>query len=267
MLSSRHPRLQVNFGGPGGVGRRHAAAAALLRDVPGATYLGLVEHPARVSISTCVGCGSMREFATCEGVCRERKLELISGGDYDELVAAARACRIRIERFLPVVEELAATELWPASWRGRYESVRERASVALQETESGTREAVEGAASQAEAAVVWCCPDCGGLEAPQPCIGVCIWRPMDWVEAAAFETVRAKALRDMELEESLIRLLARFAHVIPREGQWERNWLAFGAEARRVLGSRGSGCVGDVTGCEGELRGLNSPPGPPPINP
>jgi hypothetical protein len=66
----------------------------------------------------------MRVFATCEGVCRERKLELISGDDYDELVAAARSCRVRIERFRAVVEELAVTDLSPASWSGRYASVR-----------------------------------------------------------------------------------------------------------------------------------------------
>jgi hypothetical protein len=139
--------------------------------------------------------------------------------------------------------------------------------VALQETESGAREAVESAASQAEAAVVWRCPNCGGLEAPQPCIGVCVWRPVDWVEAAAFETERAEALRDMELEGSLVGLLARFARVTPREGQWERNWLAFGAEARRVLGSRGSGCVAGATCREIQRGGLLPLAASPPVKP
>jgi hypothetical protein len=194
-------------------------------------------------ISTCVGCGSMREFATCEGVCRERKLEFVSGGDYDELVTAAAASRVRIGRFLPIVEELAAAELRQADWRGRYESLQEQARVVLRESGPCAREAFDDAAPPAGVWVVWRCPDCGGLEAPQPCIGVCIWRPTDWVEAGVFETSRAQALRDMELERSLFGLLARFAHVTPREGEWERNWCAFGAEARRLLGSQSSGSV------------------------
>ena len=73
------------------------------------TCFGVVD-PVRLTIATCVGCGSMREFESCVGTCRERKLEFVSGGDYDELATSAAACRIRIRELLPVVEKLASAE-------------------------------------------------------------------------------------------------------------------------------------------------------------
>jgi hypothetical protein len=178
----------------------------------------------------------MREFESCPGTCRERKLELVSDGEYDEVATAAAACRIRIEVLLPVVEELASAERRRADWRGLYESVRERGRAVLQAAGQPTREAPDGEAWSAETTVVWRCPDCGGLEATQPCIGVCIWRPLEWVEAGAFATERVRALRDIELERSLFDLVSRFARVTPRDGQWERNWRAFQGQARILLG-------------------------------
>lgn len=199
------------------------------------TCFGVVD-PVRLTIATCVGCGSMREFESCVGTCRERKLEFVSGGDYDELATSAAACRIRIRELLPVVEKLASAEPRRADWRGLYESVREQGRRVLRAGGRSTREAFDEAAWPAETTVVWRCPDCGGLEATQPCIGVCIWRPLEWVEAGAFETERAQALRDIELERSLFEVLSRFASVTPRDGEWERNWRAFQGQVRVVLG-------------------------------
>jgi hypothetical protein len=192
--------------------------------------------PVHLTIPTCVGCGSMREFESCPGTCRERKLELVSGDEYDEVATAAAACRIRIEGLLPVVEELASAEPRRADWRALYESVRERGRLVLRAAAQPTREASDPAAWPAETTVVWRCPECGGLDAAQPCIGVCIWRRLEWVEAGAFETERVQALRDFELERSLFDLVSRFARVTPRDGEWERNWCAFQGQARVVLG-------------------------------
>ena len=193
----------------------------------------VVDVPVRISISTCIGCGSMREFATCDGICRERKLELMTGGDYDELVSSATASRSRIQAFLPIVAELAGAP--PRRADGiAYESLRGWARVLLKAAGPPVHETI--AATSAETTAVWRCPDCGGLEETQPCIGICVWRPVDWVELRAFESERARALKDVEFERALFGLLTRFARVRPREGEWERNWLAFQSEARLVLG-------------------------------
>jgi len=194
----------------------------------------VVEVPVRISISTCVGCGSMREFATCDGICRERKLELVMGGDYDELVTEAAASRSRIQAFLPIVAELAGAPPRRADPSVPYESLRGRARVLLKAAAPPVRVTI--AATSAETTAVWRCPDCGGLEETQPCIGVCIWRQVDWVELSAFESERTQALKDIEFERVLLALLTRFARVRPREGEWKPNWLAFQAQARLVLG-------------------------------
>ncbi len=178
----------------------------------------------------------MREFESCPGICRERRLDLVSGAEYDELADVAAACRIRIARLVPVVEELASSAPRPADCRDLYESAQERGRVVLRATGNPTPQAPDGEAWSADATTVWRCPDCGGLDATQPCIGVCIWRPLEWVEASAFETERARALRDIELERSLFDLLSRFTRVTPRDGEWERNWRAFRGQARIVLG-------------------------------
>jgi hypothetical protein len=178
----------------------------------------------------------MRELESCPGICREGRLDLVSGGEYDELADAAAACRIRIARLVPVIEELASAGPRSPEWRDRYESAQERGRVVLRAAGHATPQAPDGEAWSAETATVWRCPDCGGLDAAQPCIGVCIWRPLEWVEASAFETIRARALRDLELERSLVDLVSRFAHVTPRDGAWERNWRAFQRQARTLLG-------------------------------
>jgi len=41
--------------------------------------------------------------------------------------------------------------------------------------------------------IVWRCEDCGGIDAPQECIDVCIWGPADWVDATSYEAERFAA--------------------------------------------------------------------------
>jgi hypothetical protein len=84
---------------------------------------------------------------------------------------------------------------------------------------------------------VWRCQDCGGVDAPQPCIDVCIWGPADWVDAASYESERSRAAVDREVERSLAGLLRRFAFTTPRNGQWERSWRAFQSQARLAFPS------------------------------
>ena len=67
----------------------------------------------------------MRQYESCVAVCRERRLELVSGGVYDELTAAAAACRVRIEGLRAVVGELARTEPGLGGCRVAYEALRQ----------------------------------------------------------------------------------------------------------------------------------------------
>jgi hypothetical protein len=70
-----------------------------------------------------------------------------------------------------------------------------------------------------EVITTWAC-DCGHIEAPQPCIGVCVRPETPMVEAAEHAAVieRADALRH-ELER-LAPPLRQLAWATPRPGRW-----------------------------------------------
>ena len=124
---------------PGGRTRRHGQPGQE-RAGPGIGQLpaicaertfDFVEPPRRLSIPGCIGCGAMRLYESCEGACSERRLELVKGGDYDELTAAAAACRVRIEGLWAVVGELVRTEPGPGEWRVAYEALQQSARSVL----------------------------------------------------------------------------------------------------------------------------------------
>jgi hypothetical protein len=177
----------------------------------------------------------MRQYEKCEGACRERELELVSGADYDELTAAAAARRLRIQGLRAVVGELARKEPGPDEWRAAYEALQESARSVLRRSGLTAGGRGDDLPSPAETVIVWRCLDCGGLDAPQPCIDVCLWRPVDWVDATSHLSERSRAAADCEAEQSLAGLLRRLAFATPRAGQWERSWRAFQAQARLAL--------------------------------
>ncbi|MFI5067927.1 MAG: hypothetical protein ACHP9Z_28650 [Streptosporangiales bacterium] len=200
-----------------------------------------METPRRLSIPGCIGCGAMRQYESCPGACRERRLELVSGGDYDELAAAAAACRVRLGGLWDVVGELARTEPGPGEWRAAYAAGQQSARSALRRFSPAAEGHGDELRSPAQTVIVWRCQDCGALDAPQECIDVCIWGPVDWVDAGCYESERAQAAVDRELEQSLAGLLRRLAFATPRDGQWERSWRTLQSQARLAVRSRETG--------------------------
>ncbi len=81
----------------------------------------------------------------------------------------------------------------------------------------------------------WQCIGCGRIEGPQPCIGVCQDRKVEFVYAA--EHARALArLADAEARRGALEsLVRRFAMTTPRAGEWERSYRALQGEARGAL--------------------------------
>ena len=97
-----------------------SAPMLMIRAAPGSgqeLVRGFVERPSRVIIPACIGCRAMRQEEGCAGGCSERKLELVSGDDYDQLMAAAADCRARVQGLGAVAGELARTEPDRASGR------------------------------------------------------------------------------------------------------------------------------------------------------
>jgi hypothetical protein len=177
----------------------------------------------------------MRLYESCEGACSERRLELVSGGDYDELTAAVAACRVRIEGLWAVVGELVRTEPGPGEWRVAYAALQQSARSVLRRSGPAAGGRDDELLSPAKTVIVWRCQDCGGLDAPQPCIDVCIWRPVDWVDGTWYASERSQAAFDSGVEQSLAGLLRRLAFATPRGAAWERSWRALQSQARLAL--------------------------------
>jgi hypothetical protein len=199
-----------------------------------------MKPPDRLTIPACIGCGAMRKDQTCPVTCAERRVDLVNAGDYDRLVASAAACRARVRGLRAVVAELASAQPAEGEWQAAYQAAQESARSALRRfTPPGGSPA--GLFPPAPTVVVWRCPDCGSVDAPQPCLGVCIWRAAQWVDAAAYEAERSRALGDCQAERSLAGLLRMLASTTPRSGQWERNWSALRARAQQALKSPSAG--------------------------
>ena len=106
----------------------------MIRAAPGSgqeLIVALWQRPSRVIIPACIGCRAMRQEEGCAGGCSERKLELVSGDDYDELMAAAADCRARVQGLRAVAGELARTEPGPGEWQAAYETLQRSARAAL----------------------------------------------------------------------------------------------------------------------------------------
>lgn len=193
-----------------------------------------MQPPDRLTIPACIGCGAMRKDETCPVPCAERRVELVNAGDYGRLAAAAAACRARVRGLRAVAAELARAEPARGDWQAAYQALQQSARSALRRF-SPPDGSPDDEFPAAPVVVVWRCPDCGGVDAPQPCIGVCIWRPAQWVDAAWYEAERTRALTDRRAERSLAGLLRTVVFTTPRPGQWERSWRALQSRARHAL--------------------------------
>src|SRR5487761_2775157 len=81
----------------------------------------------------------------------------------------------------------------------------------------------------------WQCIGCGRVEAPQPCIGVCQDRRVEFVYAHENTPALADAERARQSALALGAVVRQLAHTPPRTGEWERSFRSLQDHARRVL--------------------------------
>ena len=87
----------------------------------------------------------------------------------------------------------------------------------------------------------WQCIGCGRIEAPQPCIGICQDRKVQFVYADEHEETVAElalARRQVIALEALVR---RLACTKPHKDGWEHCYRAMQEHARSTLTTIGSG--------------------------
>ena len=170
----------------------------------------------------------MSRPGTCELGCGEElRLDLVAAAAHDELDAYATAARARAAAFRAVAERLAREPPGPGGSEVAYRSVQEAARATLRAHPDPGEPETEAAA----VATTWWCPRCGGVDAPQPCLGICVWRPFEWVPADRYDDARARAGAARHEERRLRALLRRTASITPRAGEWERTWRALAADA------------------------------------
>jgi hypothetical protein len=86
-----------------------------------------------------------------------------------------------------------------------------------------------------EFATTWWRAARGGIDAPQPCLGICVWRDVEWVNRTRYLEERARILAERDTERRLRGLVRRVASVTPRAGHWELGWRAIEGQAREAL--------------------------------
>lgn len=176
----------------------------------------------------------MSQPGTCDRGCGEEKLELVPAGSHDRLTALAASARIGAEVFPAIAEELASRQPGPDEWEAAYRSVQEAARLCLRRYPEINAQDLDRD-EPPESATTWWCARCGGIDAPQPCLGICIWRRVEWVNATLYQQQLARALAERDTERCLRLLLRRVASVTPHAGQWERGWRALQAQAVQGL--------------------------------
>ncbi|HNR92404.1 MAG TPA: hypothetical protein PKO41_08265 [Dokdonella sp.] len=80
----------------------------------------------------------------------------------------------------------------------------------------------------------WQCIGCGRIEAPQTCIGVCRDRKVFFIGRDEHEAALAEITRLRAELDAVSSSLLRFERAVPRDGQWERAWIALQAEVREL---------------------------------
>jgi hypothetical protein len=182
--------------------------------------------PDRVSVFTCIACGAMELPGTCATGCTDVRLDLVREDDLERVEQSSAALRRACEALERAAERLVALDDDPQVDEDAFAAARAQARAAL------TALSHEDEDDEPSVVTAWWCPACGGVDAPQPCLGVCIRPRITWVNAAIGEArwEEHEALRARrERLESPVRVAAT---VTPRPGRWRPNLQALAARIR-----------------------------------
>jgi hypothetical protein len=188
--------------------------------------------PDRITVLTCLGCGAMGREARCEGDCSEHKLLLVDAGEFDALQSAAQLARQRNAALEPITRALLDSHPSEQACTDAYRALRAAAHKALEAAEPYDD---RGDCQAPPAQTGWWCAQCGNVDAPRPCIGVCVWRQTEWVNLTLYQAGLERAAEDFRAAPEMCRILARLVAVTPHAGRCQDNWRALQAQARAAL--------------------------------
>jgi len=187
--------------------------------------------PERLALRSCIGCGAIECLSDCTGECQEVRLELVPAVAHDRLVADGERARHVLAAVTPLVSRIAAADVTPCDLQGAYRALQLDARAVLREL--GADPSPQPA--PVEPITAWWCAGCGRIEAPQPCVGVCIRRPAEAVRADTHVRAAAEAECARQQARACLAVVRQAAWATPRPGHWESSWGALLGAARAAL--------------------------------
>ncbi|WP_187368820.1 hypothetical protein [Baekduia soli] len=175
-----------------------------------------------MTIPTCMGCGAMGRAARCDGECSEHRLDLVSADDFDAVCDAGRVAHATIVRLDAVRRRLAETPSDEQVCEEAYRQLREAAAATL----AGLTPHALADGDGPSVRTGWWCATCGNVDAPEPCLGICIWRATEWVNLDVYAAEDRRTISDRRHADALVKLARDVLAVTPRRGRYLDNWRA-----------------------------------------
>ncbi len=191
--------------------------------------------PDCMTLWRCIGCGAMGNSEPCAGKCDYRKLQVVSAEQYADLLEQFSTIADRTEILTALVNEIAALGEGERDHERAYRRLQSRVRKILRTAQSGEAAAAVAITPDDEFSTVWLCATCGQVEAPQPCLGVCIRRNGEFLRAGAHVELAFRAEAERQRAAELGALARQMACVAPHAGQWENACRAFREKAIRLL--------------------------------
>jgi len=170
-----------------------------------------------ITVNQCIGCGAIETPQPCLGGCHEHRLDLVPAEEHQAALAAAAALTALLNERRSLLKDVEHSSLADDEWA----ALRARARAALH-----TSDVPEPAAP----ITTWRC-DCGHIEAPQPCIGVCVRPEQAMVPADEYLPVIARATALAAEADRLAPALRQLAWTTPRPARREETAMALRAAA------------------------------------
>lgn len=172
-------------------------------------------------VATCIGCGARNHEAECAEGCTDLPLDLVDVDDLVAIATRAEALEERVAALRMTVRALAEDD--PVDLAAIQQ--RARADVQIAVPEAPEPDVIEG----------WGCPRCGRVDAPQPCLGICIRRPGLVADVAEYREYAAQAERAADTDRSLSTFVHLVAGLHPRPGHEQQTAETLRSRARELL--------------------------------
>lgn len=204
----------------------------------GPAALAEVELPDCLTLWRCIGCGAMGSVELCTGSCAYQKLDVVGAEDHADLLEHFATIVGQAHRLEPAVRQIAALEEEHPNCERAYRSLQKSARTLIRSLDHGAISAQNKKVPDDERATVWSCATCGQVEAPQPCLGVCIRRNGDFVRSQDHDELAARVELAQASAREMAALVHQLAWVTPRAGEWDSACRAFQSKAITLLKSR-----------------------------